>query len=80
MRYWEAKSWGAQGLFVGSPTVSCFLYKYRRLKRTKGFFPVRHVKRYCKKNYFFFAIKNYCLLVGESLVGRSNVMLWIGER
>ena len=80
MKFWEAKSWEAQSLFVGSPTVSPFLYKYRRLRRTRGFFPVGHVKRYCKNNYFFFAIKNYCFPVGERLVGLSNVMLWIAER
>ena len=65
---------------MGIPTVSYFCINIEDLEEEGTFFPVRHVKRDCKKNYFFFAIKNYCLLVGESLVGRSNVMLWIGER
>ena len=71
---------GSPKVTLGSPTVSPFLYKCRRLRRNRGFFPVRHVKRYCKKNYFFFAIKNHCLPIGKRVVGLSNVMLWIAER
>ena len=48
------------------------------LGEQRDFFPAIQVRRYCKNNYFFFAIKNYCLPIGESLVGHSNVMLWIG--
>ena len=45
----------------------------------QGDFSQLDKKRYIVRTTFF-AIKNYCFPVGESLVGRSNVMLWIGGR
>ena len=47
------KIWEAQGLFVGSPIVSSFCINIENLEEEWDFFPGRHVKRYCKKNYFF---------------------------
>ena len=79
VEFWEAKSWEAQRLFVGCPTVSSFCINIGDLEQQGDFFPVRQ-KGSIVRRTFFFAIKNYCLPVGESLVERSNVMLWIGER
>ena len=35
------------------PNSFIFLYKYRESRQEGDFFPVRLVKTYCKKNYFF---------------------------
>ena len=71
---------GSPKVICGQPNSLILLYKYRGLRvKEDPIFPVRQVKRYCKKNYFF-AIKNYCFPVGEILVVRSNIMLWAGER
>ena len=46
----------------------------------QGVFSQLDKKRDIVRRTTFFAIKNYCFPVGERLVGRSNVMLWIGRR
>ena len=79
MKFWEAKSWEAHGLFVGSPTISSFCINIGDLEEN-GAFSQLDMKSDIVRRTTFFAIKNYCLPVGERLVGLSNVMLWMAER
>ena len=63
----------------GHPKSLSFLYKYRRRRRKRGFFLVRHRNNIVRRTILF-AIKKYCLPIGERLVAISNVMLWMAER
>ena len=45
--------WGSPKVTEGRPKSFACSISIGELDRMGGFFPVRHVKRYCKKNYFF---------------------------
>ena len=44
----------------------------------EGAFSQLDMKSDIVRRTIFFAIKNYCLPIGEGLLGCSNVMIWIG--
>ena len=64
---WEAQQSHAFGINIGD-------------LEENGAFSQLDMKSDIVRRTTFFAIKNYCLPVGERLVGLSNVMLWIAER
>ena len=49
----EVKSWEAQRLLWAAQQSRPFCINVEGLEGIRGFFPIGHVKRYCKKNYFF---------------------------
>ena len=65
---------------MGSPIVLFFCINIKDLEEQWALFPSKTSKEILSEELLFFAIKNYCLPVGESVVGHSNVMLWIGGR
>ena len=60
MKFWEAKSWEAHGLFVGSPTVSSFCINIGNLEEQGAFSQldmksdiVRRTTFFCNKELLF---------------------------
>ena len=80
MKFWDVKSWGSLKVIRGQPnSLLLFCISIEDLEEERDFSELDK-KRDIVRRTTFFAIKNYCLPVGERLVGLSNVMLWIEER
>ena len=74
------KHWEAQRLPLGSPTVTPFLCKCKKIRRERGSFPVRLKSDIVRRTISLCNKEKYGLPAGERLVEFPNVMLWTAER
>ena len=79
MKRWEDKRVGKPKGHFGQPNQFLLLYKNRKRREERGFFPVR-LEDILKEELLPFAIKDFSFPVGERVVKFPNVVPWVAGR